>query len=563
MSTDDPTQDFRLLQAALDLTSNLHLRPALQRFVDQACSLTGARDGALSVLDKWGDTSMFIQHGFTESEAFRMGHPPIGHGLIRLIPTDGPLIINDVAHSEHVPVPVPKGHHQITNFLGVPVEVHEQIYGRLYLTDKFGGFGQADIEIVSALASAAGVAVENAELYSAARNRERWIAASQSLTTTMLEGADEEEALVLIAKTVREVAQADTAIIVLPSVGDSWAGEITDGYQAARLLGLVFPPEGRAMSVLNEGTGMIVDSMARAKTMRLVELAEFGPALYAPLRSRGKASGVLILLRRKGKTEFDASDLPLAESLASQATLALELASARHAEDVATLLDERDRIGRDLHDFAIQQLFAAGMQLDATKQKVSSGELSPEQTVASLDESLASVDEAVRQIRAIVHDLREPDQNVGLVERLRREASLSRSFLGFAPSLVISLDGRAINADEDTEERMIEQVEGRLDPDLSDDVVAVVREGLSNIARHAHATAGRVTVEVAGREEAGVIAVRVADDGRGIDPNRTRNSGLGNLGARARRHSGTFTYGPGLEGCGTEIVWSAPLAMKD
>lgn len=553
--------DLRLLEAALDLTSNLHLRPALQRFVDQACRLTGARYGALSVLDNWGDTTMFIQHGFSEEQVARMGNPPLGHGLIAEIPTDGPLIINDVRHAEYAAVTLPHGHQEIENFLGAPVTVHEQVYGRLYLTDKFGGFGQTDAEVVTSLAAAAGVAVENAELFAQARNRERWIAASQNLTTTMLEGADEEEALVLIAQTVRDVSDADTAIIVLPSVGETWTAEITDGYHADRMLGVVFPPEGRAMSVLAEGTGMIVDSMARAQTMRVPQLGEFGPALYAPLRSRGQSSGVLVLLRRQGRQEFASSDLPLAESLASQATLALELASARHAEDVANLLDERDRIGRDLHDFAIQQLFAAGMQLDATKQKVASGELERDGIIASLDDSLASVDEAVRQIRAIVHNLREPDQNVGLVERVRREASLSRNFLGFAPSLVIRLDGQTINAVEDREESMTEQVEGRIDADISDDVVAVVREGLSNIARHAHATAGRVIVDVDGHEQQGGIRVRVADDGRGIDPERTRNSGLGNLQTRARRHGGDFTFGTGLEGRGAEITWRVPLAQ--
>lgn len=555
-----PDRDLRLLEAALDLTSKLDLRPALQNFVDQAARLTGARYGALSVLDSWGDTSMFIQHGVSEDRAAHMGHPPVGLGLIGQIPTEGHLIVNDIPHDEASSAPLPPGHPRMENFLGVPVLVHEQVYGRLYLADTLGGFDEGDVRIVQALASAAGVAVENAELYARARNRERWVAASQNLTTTMLEGADEEEALVLIAKTVREVSRADTAVIVLPSVGNTWAGEITDGFHADRLLGVVFPPEGRAMSVLHEGTGMIVDSMARAQTLRVPALSEFGPALYAPLRSRGQSSGVLILLRRQGGAEFDTADLPLAESLASQATLALELAGARHAEDVAALLDERDRIGRDLHDFAIQQLFAAGMQLDATKSKVLNGEITRDETVASLDESLSSVDEAVRQIRAIVHDLREPDQSVGLVERIRREASLSRNFLGFAPSLVISLDGQAINASEEAEESMIEQFEGRVDADISDDVVAVVREGLSNIARHARATAGRVAVDVRDHEESGRIMVRIADDGVGIDPNRTRNSGLGNLQARARRHGGTFTFGRGIAGRGTETTWTVPLA---
>ncbi len=561
MTTTDRS-DIRLFQAALDLTSNLHLRPALQNFVDQACRLTGALHGALSVLDNRGETSMFLQHGLTPESVACMGELPTGEDLVGQIPTEGSLIVNDIERSASSAGLASGGRQHIENFLGVPVLVREQVYGRLYLTDKPGGFDRTDAEIVTALASAAGVAVENADLYAEARNRERWIAASQNLTTTMLEGADEEEALNLIAHSTREVSQADTVLIVLPSVGDAWAGEIADGYHADRLVGIVFPPEGRAMSVLHEGTGMIVDSLARAKTMRVPQFAEFGPALYAPLRSRGATTGVLILLRCQGRPEFDPSDLPLAESLASQATLALELASARHAQDVAALLDERDRIGRDLHDFAIQQLFAAGMRLDATKQKVVAGDVSRDAIVSSLDESLASVDEAVRQIRAIVHHLKERDQEVGVVERIRREASLARNFLGFAPSLVISLDGRPINEDRDIEDSMTEQAEGRVDDDLSDDVVAVVREGLSNIARHAHATAAQVTVQIDGHEEQGTVAIAIADDGTGIDPNRSRNSGLGNLAARARRHGGAFEFRPGINDLGTEIVWKAPLARS-
>ena len=437
--------------------------------------------------------------------------------------------------------------------------MHEQVYGRLYLCGKAGGYSSADAAVLSALAPAAGIAVENAHLYADSKRTARWISASQSLTTTMLEGADEEEALELIAKTVREVSHADTAIIVLQSVGDTWAAEIVDGKNASSLLGLTFPPEGRAMSVLHEGTGMIVDSMSRAQTMRVPQLAVFGSALYAPLRSRGVSSGVLILLRQIGAPEFDSSELSLAESLASQATLALELASARHAQDVAALLDERDRIGRDLHDFAIQQLFATGMALDAAKQKVAAGQTDPAALESLIDSSLASIDEAVRQIRTIVHNLRERDKAVGLVERIRRESSLTRSALGFAPSLLITLDGSAINSDLDNELVVIDEFDGRVDPDLSDDVVAIVREGLSNIARHAHATAAAVCVDVSGRGKSGRVRITITDDGRGIDPSRTRNSGLANMAERARRHRGSFDTDSGEGGVGTQIRWIAPL----
>lgn len=542
--------DSRLLEAALDVTSSLDLQRILENFVERACALTGARYAGLSVLDTWGDTTMSVEFG--DAPAGNASPDQLPDELVERITDKGYVILNDPSLLENLP--------GFENFLGVSVTFQGQVYARLYLVNRLGGFGLSALRIVQTLASAAGIAVENAHLYADARRRARWIRASQQLTTSMLEGADEEEGLTLIAQTVREVSQADTAIIVLPSVKDTWAAEITDGHHADRLLGVMFPPEGRAMSVLNEGTGMIVDSLARAQTMRIPEFTEFGPALYAPLRGRGKPAGVLILLRLPGKPEFDYSELALAESLAAQAALALELASARHAEDVASLLDERDRIGRDLHDFAIQQLFAAGMQLDATKQKVSEEQLEVSEVIHALDLSLASIDEAVRQIRAIVHNLREPDSNVGLVERIRRESSLSRSFLGFAPSLLISVDGQAVNEQAESEDCLVELVDSRVDDSRSDDAVAVVREGLSNIARHAHATAGAVSVDLHGDTNSGSLTVSIADDGVGIDPEHTRNSGLANMAERARLNGGTFTLGTGLEGKGTRITWRVPLS---
>lgn len=561
--TNDTYADPSILQAVLDLTASLELDPILTTFVDQSCLLTGARWGGVAVLDTWGRTARLVGHG---ARAQELHTQPLIETLTAHIPPHEPLVIPDLLNPNvdfELPAqPADAGSSSpIDNFLGISLNVHEQVFGRLFLTGRVGGFTDEDVATVSALARAAGLAIENAERFAHSRNRERWISASQRLTTAMLEGTDEEEALELIAHTVRDVSHADTAIIVLPSVGDTYAAEITDGYDADRLLGLTFPKEGRTMSVLREGTGMMVDSMEHAQIMRVPEFTKFGPALYAPLKARGETSGVLILLRKPGRQEFAQSDLPLAESLASQATLALELASARHIQDVETLLDERSRISRDLHDFAIQQLFAAGMSLDAARSKVREEEASTDEVSSILDQALASVDEAVRQIRAIVHGLREPDQNVGLVERVRQESSLSRSFLGFAPSLVISLDGTAINEDEEAEDAMVSAIENMLSDDVGDDVVAVVREGLSNIARHAHATAGRVILEVTSPSDdtAGEVCVRVADDGRGIDPHRTRNSGLSNMRERARRHAGSFVFGAGIDGAGAEIIWRAEI----
>lgn len=549
------TNTSSLLGAALNLTAQLDVREALRHFVDRAARLTGARYAALGVLDNRGETTAFVQVGMTEAEQEILGHPPRGNGVLGAIPVDGPLLLEDL--TEHPDFGgFPEGHPPMHSFLGVPVRVQEKVYGRLYLAEKDGGFTQRDAEDMMSLAEAAAVAVENARLYTEARNRERWIAVSQDITTTLLEGTEEEEALEMIAARLREVAEADTALIVLPSVGTSWVCEIADGYRAGQLVGLVFPPDGRAMTVLKEGTGMIVDSLTRLRTLRLNELAHFGPALYAPMMLRGEGRGVILLLRRVGEPEFDRSDLMMAESVAGQAALALELAAARHAQDVASLLDERARIARDLHDLAIQQLFATGMQLASARTAMA--ERGEHALANLLEESLTSVDESVKQIRAIVHSLREPDAAVVLVERLRREASLARTSLGFAPSLIIEVDGTPIT-DDQAQADLITQIDDRVGADIADDVVAVVREGMVNAAKHAKASSVRAHVSVLGSGFTGRIVVDVTDDGLGVPPSLSRRSGLGNLAARARRHGGTFSIGRTESGTGSQVSWQVPL----
>lgn len=544
-----------LLRASLDLTSQLDLPDVLQDFVDSAADLTGAAYSALAVLDNAGETVVFVQHGVTEAARDSLGRPPRSIGVFAAIPNDGVLILDDIsAHPDFGGWP--EGHPPMQGFLGLPVRIDEQVFGRLYLADKPGGFTTEDAEVLTSLARAAAVAIANARVYAQSRNRERWIRVSQAITTILLEGTEEEEALQFIAQQVREVAEADTSVIVLPSVGDTWAGEIADGARAHELIGVEFPPNGRALTVLGEGVGIIVDSLARARPMRVPQLAGFGPAMYAPMMVRGVGLGVILLLREIGRPEFEPADLTMAESLAQQAALALELAAARHSDDVANLLGERQRIGRDLHDLAIQQLFATGMKLEGARQQLVAHER-PE-LAAIMEEALSSVDDSVRQIRSIVQSLREADDAVVIVERLRREASIGRTALGFAPSLIITVDGQDLD-DSLEEDDLIDAIDSRVDSDIADDVVAIMREGLSNAARHARASSVQVRITVNGSGPSGWVSVEVEDDGLGIPREISRRSGVDNMAARARRHHGEFSLTSTEDRQGSLLVWKVPL----
>ncbi|HWS57645.1 MAG TPA: GAF domain-containing protein [Actinotalea sp.] len=548
-----------LLQAALGLASDLDLPTVLQRFVTASADLTGARYAAINVLDARGRSTTFVHTGMDERLVAMLGRPPHAIGILGVIPPHGTLRLDDLMHHPAYKG-FPPNHPPMGSFLGTAVRVRNRVFGYLYLSEKQGGFTDEDDEVVITLAAAAAVAIQNAQMYAESERREHWLRAGQQITTMLLSGAEEEEVLAQIAASSREVAGADTAALVLPGVGDTWVMEIVDGVGEDELMGTVMPPDGRARTVLRDGNGLVVDSLSRARAMRVDAMRQFGPALYAPMQADGRGVGVLVLLRRVGSAPFGPSDLATAETYAAQAALALVLAEARHAQDVAALLDERERIARDLHDLAIQQLFATGMQLETVRRRAARG-VDPSELTGIVEDALDNVDATVRQIRSIVHALRDPDASAPLAERMRREASLARTGLGFAPSLVITVDRRALDSAQ-AHAGDSGALDDRVGEDLADDVVAVVREGLANAARHARATAVTVRVELAGQAPDGTVTVEVEDDGTGLPVGRDRRSGTDNLAARARRHGGTFTLGTTAEGRGTLLTWQVPLRTQ-
>ena len=228
------------------------------------------------------------------------------------------------------------------------------------------------------------------------------------------------------------------------------------------------------------------------------------------------------------------------------------------------------------------------MQISSARERLSSAGGAPDQVdvvCRVLDSSLAAVDDSVGQIRSIVRSLRDRDEDVSLVERLRRESSLARTLLGFAPSLLLSVDGRALAlAGRAEEDELISAVDAAVDPDIADDMVAVVREGLSNVARHAHASSVTVDVMLSGVVPGGAdvppssgpgaggpgaepaVEIVCRDDGVGVDPKVTRRSGTANMAERARRHGGTFVIGPRARTDGTRrgtcFTWRVPLTGR-
>ena len=531
MTTVSGPVDRRLLAALVAVADGLELEPTLRRIVLAAAELTTAQYAALGVLGEDGLHRAFVHAGMDAETVKRVGSLPRGRGVLGHITRVGRAVrLADL--SEHpASTGFPAHHPPMTSFLGVPVGIGDRVVGNLYLADKPGGFTAEDEDVVVALAAAAAVAVDNAQLYEDSRRRTAWIVAAQQVATAMLSGADEEEALALVAGRAREIADADVACLVLPGWGGQWVLEVVDGEGGQDLVGTVMLEVGRAVSVIGAGEGSRTADLSTDTYVQPV-LRRFGPALYAPMIAGGEALGVLLLLRLAGGAPFSDADLVTAQAFAGQAALALNLGDARRRAEDAEILEERQRIARDLHDLVVQELFALGMRLSRLREAVGG------EAASGIDASLESLDRVVRQIRSTIRALRDPEEATGLAERVQAEATRARTALGFPPEVIVEGD-----AGHDA-----------LPPDLADDVIAVVREGLSNAARHARATSVTVRLMITPDR----VAVEICDDGLGLPEHAGRHSGLDNLDERARRHSGGFTVRRRAPS-GTGLHWQAPL----
>ena len=522
-----------LLDAVVSIGSDLDLRGTLERIVASACQLAGARYGALGVIGPDRTLVEFIAHGLSPAEHAAIGSPPTGRGVLGLLIDDPrPLRLTDVtAHPQSYGFP--PNHPVMRSFLGVPVRIRDHVYGNLYLAEKRDGaeFTEDDEQIVVALAAAAGVAIDNARLYSVAQRRQRWLAAASEISNLLVGHVRRSEALALIARRAREVAEA---ALVLVLVRDDEAGvltvEVIDGPEELRqeLLGAEVPADHELFrEVLQSRRQVVVDDIAKAAPLP-VRLPE-RPAIIVPLASVESLHGLLVVVGPDGQADRDDESTMLG-TFAAQAALAFERALAQEEREMFAILEDRERIARDLHDVVIQRLFATGMQLQTVAR------LSPRPEVQErINSAVDGLDATIRDIRSAIFELRTP-MTAALRTEIREIVASSAEQLGFRPNL-----------------ELVGPLDSAVPTEVRSDVLAVLREALSNVVRHAGATAVDVLVQA----RAGTITLRVADNGRGIPP-QVHRSGLKNLAARAERLGGTMEVRDNVPH-GTVLEWSVPL----
>jgi signal transduction histidine kinase len=522
-----------LVEAMLVVTSGLELDETLRTIVHSAIDLVNAEYGALGVRGHGHELMEFIYEGIDEGTRDRIGHLPEGRGVLGVLIDDPkPIRLDNISHHAGS-VGFPANHPPMRTFLGVPVRIRDEVFGNLYLTEKAGGlpFSEDDEVLVQALAAAAGIAIENARLYERSKIRQSWIEATRDIGTELLSGTDPATVFRLVADASRHLSGAEMTFVAVPVDPDVPVGETKELIVSATAGD---GPAIAAQTIQVEGT-VIGEAFVQRTAGRFdgFDLAgdgrEAGPALVLPLRATNTVAGVLVALRHAGAEPFTDDQLDMMAAFADQAALAWQLASTQRQMRELSILTDRDRIARDLHDHVIQRLFAVGLALQGTIPRSRVPEVK-QRLVGCVDD----LQEVIHEIRTAIFDLHGSSSGV---TRLRQR--LDEAIAQFAGA----------------ELRTSVQYVGPLsvvDTELADHAEAVVREAVSNAVRHADASS--ITVNVVVDDE---LSIEISDDGCGI-PADVTGSGLTNLRRRAEDAGGSFTV-KNAPGGGTVLKWTAPL----
>jgi signal transduction histidine kinase len=529
----------QLLDAVLTVGSDLDLSTVLQRITEAAVALVDARYGALGVLDEAGTgLAQFITVGVDDETHQAIGDLPKGLGILGLLIADArPLRLAEIG--EHPDsAGFPPNHPPMHSFLGVPIRVHGEVFGNLYLTDKTSAevFTDIDEELVIGLAAAAGVAIHNARLYDDRRRREAQLDALHEIATALLAGTDTHAILEVVAARARELAGGDLASIALPhGHGEQMMIEVAVGTHADEVCGLVYERAGSyAAQVLSSDKPVAVDDLSRdeRRAQPQVRLGTLGPGVFVPLGRAEGALGLLSVCRKVGTPSFSSRDVDALEQYASQAAVVLEYGRAREELTRLSLLEDQERIARDLHDRVIQRLFATGLSLQGSTRLIREDEAR-----RRVEAAVEELDNTVRHIRTVIFEVEAPhfgsESTRSRILELAREASRA---LGFQPR--VTFDG---------------PVDLEISSRIADDLLPTLREALANVARHAHAKSVTVALSVGAD-----VLLRVSDDGSGIAGDRPPEGyGLANMQARAARHGGNMSIRRG-DGGGTVLEWRVP-----
>ncbi|MGZ4335668.1 MAG: sensor histidine kinase [Gaiellaceae bacterium] len=509
----------RLVEAGIALSSELGLEALLQGLVETAAELTGARYGALGVIDRAGTgLEQFITVGIDADTRAMIGDLPRGRGVLGVLIRDRqPLRLRELGLDPRS-VGFPPGHPPMGSFLGVPIMLRGTAFGNLYLTEKHGGaeFSVEDEEIVRLLAAQAGVAIENARLYESSRGWSLQLEALNEVSEALVAEVGLSELLELAASRLRELLDARVALIELPTAdGAGLTVEAASGEDADRLLGLRLEQrQSKAGRILARQRPERIDSLIDdpGVDQSAPRLVNARAALYVPLIVRGRSAGVLVVYDKRGADpRFSDADMRVAEAFANRAAVALELSERIGRAGTRALLEgqelERKRLARELHDETGQALASILLGLKTLEAELGDEPLS---VIRGL------VGSALDNVRNLTVELRPPVlDDYGLGPALERLTTMVAAKSGLEVELAVAPPACRVSPESETA------------------LYRIIQEALTNIVKHAGA--GSVSIVVTDGE-GGVIRAVIEDDGVGFDVAAVREGALGLVGMRERVH---------------------------
>lgn len=534
-------QTEKLLRVIAEIGAGLDLDATLHRIISAARELTSAPYGALALRDRHANLISFVHEGMDAETVRRIGHHPVGKGLLSLSLLDTPALRMDDLTAHPAAAGFPEHHPAMRAFLAVPITIRGAVFGNLYLThvDEARVFSDADEMAARALAFAAAVAIDNAQVFERERMSVKWIEASREITTALLSRTEpHRRPMQLIAERACALTDAEQAIVLVPAdPGEPGNPEVDTlvvsaavGLPAADVLGQRVPVRGSTSgAVFKSGEPLITDEF-RYPIQAFTDAGR-RPAIVMPLRARDEVVGVIAIARGTEQPPFDESYLDLVRDFATHAAIALVLAAAREDARQLAVLAERERIAHDLHDHVIQRLFAAGMDLQGTLARARSPEVADR-----LNRTLDDLQTIIEEIRTTIFGLRSPAAVAGdfrhRIQRVIAELTENRDLV-----TTVRMDGpmTAVGAE------------------LAEHAEAVTAEAVSNAVRHSGAS--RLTVQIG---VADMFTLDVIDNGRGIASGNTRRSGLANMTRRAEQLGGSCEISS-PPGGGTRVHWTAPL----
>jgi len=540
-----------LHRASLELVKDVSLETLLERIASLACEQAGAKYAALGVLDDEGKLKQFITVGMTAEEIKKISHPPRGLGLIGALMhgDSGNIRIPEIKNDPRS-VGFPSGHAEMHALLGVPIRIGGRQLGQIYLTDKIGDseFNPDDEKIIEILAAYAGAAIENARLYERLQEREATLTLrNDQLTllnqigTALASSLELEEILNKTLALLMAHFQVEAGEIFLKEEdGETLRlvlhrGEAAEAFWTRNRFKIGEGMVGQAAQTLQPVISHHLDKDEQGTRQAVVE-AGFKQIACLPLTARGEVVGVLTIATRSRKT-ISKSELQMLVSVAGGAGTAIENARLHSNVRRLAVLEERERIGMDLHDGTIQSIYGVGLALENARMLLHEN---PQFAEDRLQKAIEDLNHTILDIRNYILDLRPRQlQGESLIEGLGRLVSEFRQNTKVEASLA-----------------------GPREP-LSDlpqmhamSLFHICQEALANIAKHAKAS--KVTIDLWATSDR--VLLEISDDGQGFELDKTRKTvghGLANMQTRVQNVGGDLDI-TSASGEGTSILAWVP-----